>query len=211
MSETHELDLKICCIKLSLAARVIAMVGLITSVLILTQISAELAEPESTGGTVGILLGLDLEEFRYTISGEENSNSRKQEAIEIMVAFLLFSLTYAIASAILIWGTIVEQSWCALPWLICEAFSFATQIATLAVHAIALRTRRDKWIITISILNLGLTLYFWIVVFCAQRTWARQRRESKANENLARVNNIGRIGSVRQESAPPLPSKYVQV
>uniref|UniRef100_A0A1B6LFD0 Uncharacterized protein n=1 Tax=Graphocephala atropunctata TaxID=36148 RepID=A0A1B6LFD0_9HEMI len=202
MSDIHELDMKICCIKLSLAARVIAMIGLITSVLIITQISSELAEPEGTGGTVGILLGVDIDEFKYTMSGEADEH-RKQKVTEIMVAFLLFTLTYAVASAILIWGTIVEQSWCAIPWLICEAFSFATQVSTLAIHAIALRTRKDKVVLLVSILKLGLSPYFWLVVFCAQRTWARQRRESKANEL--------RHSTLKDGSALPLPNKYAQV
>uniref|UniRef100_A0A1B6EHQ1 Uncharacterized protein n=1 Tax=Cuerna arida TaxID=1464854 RepID=A0A1B6EHQ1_9HEMI len=202
MSDIHELDMKICCIKLSLAARVIAMIGLITSVLIITQVSSELAEPEGTGGTVGILLGVDIDEFKYTMSGEADEH-RKQKVTEIMVAFLLFTLTYAVASAILIWGTIVEQSWCAIPWLICEAFSFATQVSTLAIHAIALRTRKDKVVLFVSILKLGLSPYFWLVVFCAQRTWARQRRESKANEL--------RHNTLKDGSALPLPNKYAQV
>lgn len=198
-------NMKICCVKLSLAARVIAMIGLITSVLILTQLSTELADPENAGGSVSILLGLDVEEFKYTISGEERF--RKSDATEIMVAFLLFSFIYAVASAILIWGTIVEQSWCALPWLICEAFSFATQVSTLAIHAIALRTRKDKWIITFSVLNIGLTVYFWIVVFCAQRTWRRQSEEEK---ELERTRN-GAQDKSEESPVPPLPNKYMQV
>lgn len=48
-----------------------------------------------------------------------------------------------------------EQCQCAVPWLICEAFSFATQVSTLAIHAIALRTRKDKVVICVSILKLG--------------------------------------------------------
>uniref|UniRef100_A0A1B6E8E6 Uncharacterized protein n=1 Tax=Clastoptera arizonana TaxID=38151 RepID=A0A1B6E8E6_9HEMI len=208
--DTQESDLKICCIKLSLAARVIAMVGLITSVLIMTQLSTEIAEPSDTRGTVSILFGLDIKEFEYTIQGKTNSSSSNN--IEILIAFLLFSLMYAIASAILIWGTIVEQSWCALPWLICEAFSFATQISTLAIHAVALRIRTDKWIILISILNIGLTFYFWVVVFCAAKTWRRQRRESKANE----ISSVSRHNTLKEDSytngsSSPLPSKYVQV
>ncbi|XP_039288584.1 uncharacterized protein LOC111063426 [Nilaparvata lugens] len=193
-------DMKICCVKLSLAARVIAMVGLITSVLILTQLSTELADPESSGGSVSILLGLDVEEFKYTIGGDDRQ--RKTDATEIMIAFLLFSFFYAVSSAILIWGTIVEQSWCALPWLICVAFSFATQVATLAIHAIALGTRKNKLIIAISVLNIGLTVYFWIVVFCAQRTWRRQHEEEK---------QLQRSRTVQASPAPPLPNKYMQV
>lgn len=35
MSDIHDLDMKICCIKLSLAARVIAMIGLVSTKLYL--------------------------------------------------------------------------------------------------------------------------------------------------------------------------------
>lgn len=52
----------------------------ITSVLIITQISSELADPEGTGGTVGILLGLDIDEFKNTMSGEEE-DLRKEKGL----------------------------------------------------------------------------------------------------------------------------------
>lgn len=52
--------------------------------LIITQISAELAEPEGTGGTVGILLGLDIDEFKHTMTGEAEEQ-RKQKGMNYIV------------------------------------------------------------------------------------------------------------------------------
>uniref|UniRef100_A0A0A9VSB9 tRNA(Ile)-lysidine synthase n=1 Tax=Lygus hesperus TaxID=30085 RepID=A0A0A9VSB9_LYGHE len=167
------MNLKVCCIKLSLAARVIAMIGLITSVLVLTQLFSELVTENDGKGTVSILLGLDIDEFIQADS----------EGLELKIPFLFFALIYAVASSILIWGSIVEINYYAFPWLICEAVSFATQVATFTLICIKMGNQVgvDRWVILLSVCNLFLSIYFWIVVFCAQRTWARQRREEREN------------------------------
>jgi len=201
------MNIKICCIKLSLATRVIAMIRLITSVLVLTQLSTELAEQDGNGGTVSILLGLDIDEFT-------NSEGENQTATAniIMIGFLLFSLMYAVASAILIWGSIVEQRWCAIPWLVCEILSFGTQIATLAIHGMTLRTRQDKWIILLSIFNIFLSIYFWIVVFCAQRSWSRDKNGLGENISTSTSSSGNTLhDEVIESTAPPLPSKTLEV
>uniref|UniRef100_A0A224XPS6 Putative conserved plasma membrane protein n=1 Tax=Panstrongylus lignarius TaxID=156445 RepID=A0A224XPS6_9HEMI len=200
------MNLKICCIKLSLATRVIAMVGLITSVLVLTQLFTELAEKDGNG-TVSILLGLDVDEFTQF-------NSQSTQGSEIMIAFLFFSLIYAVASAILIWGSIVEVSWYAIPWLVCEALSFGTQIATVTMHAINFQKKRnDRWIILLSIFNLFLSVYFWIVVFSAQRSWAKDRKQERENASTSTLSSGNETipDDVFENTAPPLPEKCVEV
>ncbi|XP_073994796.1 uncharacterized protein [Rhodnius prolixus] len=200
------MNLKICCIKLSLATRVIAMVGLITSVLVLTQLFTELAEKDGNG-TVSILLGLDVDEFTQF-------NSQSTQGSEIMIAFLFFSLIYAVASAILIWGSIVEISWYAFPWLACETLSFGTQIATITIHAINFQKKRnDRWIILLSIFNLFLSVYFWVVVFSAQRSWASERKQERENASTSTLSsgNETMPDDVFETTAPPLPQKCIEV
>lgn len=201
--------LKICCIKLSLAARIIAMVGLIASVLVLTQLSTELAEPENGGGTVSILLGLDVDDFRDSNS-TLTTGKLDIQGLEVIIVFLIFSFIYATASAILIWGSIVEVSCFAFPWLLCEAISFATQIVTVTIHIMKADKKKDRWIIALSFFNLVISIYFWVVVFCAARSWAKQRKEERENVSTSTLSSGNE--TINDEAfETPIPQKCVQV
>ncbi|BES92936.1 Hypothetical protein NTJ_05746 [Nesidiocoris tenuis] len=166
------MKLNVCCIKLTLAARVIAMIGLITSVLVLTQLFSELVTVNDRSGTVSILLGLDIDEF-----------IENDEGLELKIPFLFFALIYALSSSVLIWGSIVEVNFYAIPWLLCEALSFGMQVATFVKICINLANKSyvDRWVVLVTVANLFLSVYFWVVVFCAQRVWARLKREEREN------------------------------
>ncbi|XP_014281591.1 uncharacterized protein [Halyomorpha halys] len=204
-SRNSRMRLKICCIKLSLAARIIAMVGLIASVLVLTQLSTELAEPDANGGgTVSILLGLDVDDFW------QSSSNNGMQGLEVLIAFLLFSFVYATASAILIWGSIVEVSCFAYPWLLCEAISFVTQIITIYLHSLKSFQRTNRWILLLSAFNLVISIYFWVVVFCAARSWAKQKREERENASTSTLSS-GNETINDENYTTQLPQKGVQV
>uniref|UniRef100_T1ICS7 Uncharacterized protein n=1 Tax=Rhodnius prolixus TaxID=13249 RepID=T1ICS7_RHOPR len=120
-----------------------------------------------------------------------------------MIAFLFFSLIYAVASAILIWGSIVEISWYAFPWLACETLSFGTQIATITIHAINFQKKRNDL----------LSVYFWVVVFSAQRSWASERKQERENASTSTLSsgNETMPDDVFETTAPPLPQKCIEV
>lgn len=187
------------------------MIGLITSVLVLTQLSTELAEPENGGGTVSILLGLDVDDFRDPSSNSTLSSGKLDlQGLEVLIAFLIFSFIYATASAILIWGSIVEVSCFAFPWLFCEAISFATQIVTLTIHAMKADKKKDSWILLLSAFNLVISIYFWVVVFCAARSWAKQKREERENASTSTLSS-GNETINDEPFEPPITPKCVQV
>ncbi|KAL1131845.1 hypothetical protein AAG570_011456 [Ranatra chinensis] len=182
----------------------------ITSVLVLTQLSTELAEEQMSGGvgngnsggnkinsnssnnstidgggrgSITILLGMDMAQFMELVVTSTSLKYTPHLETVIMIGFLFVSFIYALSSAFLIWGTIVEQSWCSVGWLVSEAISISCQVSSMALPPLSTQAAKHKWTLMFISVHFLLSVYFWIVVFSAQRVWSKRKKRRKNGEN----------------------------
>ncbi|XP_014254640.1 uncharacterized protein LOC106669582 [Cimex lectularius] len=206
LTKSSRMSVKICCIKLSLATRVIAMIGLITSVLVLIQIFTDLAEQGKTSGTVSILLGLDIDEIILKANMQNNAALDKW----LKIGYMVFAMLFAIASAILIWGSIVEINYFAYPWLVCESLSSIAQIVSILLMLSDFNNRHEKvdnWLLLFTLCNLCIYLYFWAVVFMSQKYWAEERNEEVTSNSTLTGVSVTTHSEPFDSQAPSLPVK----
>ncbi|KAK3911608.1 Putative KilA-N domain-containing protein R878 [Frankliniella fusca] len=143
------------CVDASVGARIVAVLGLVTSGVVVAQLGAELARGAGDGG-VAVLLGLSLDELdsrqRHTLHSDKHDHDHDQllQALadpgdrpphpfdtyvrDILVAFLVYAVLYLFSSGLLAYSSLVALRWGALPWLLLQAMSVASQVARLVVQ-----------------------------------------------------------------------------
>lgn len=142
----------LCCVDISIGARIVAVAGLLTASVVMTQLAAELARGRGHGG-VAVLLGLSLDELdsrqRHVPHHEHHDRAHPVPAIgagdvseppfdqyvrDVLSGFLAYSVLYAASSALLAYTSIVTSRWGAMPWLLLHALSIASQVARIVVQ-----------------------------------------------------------------------------
>lgn len=143
------------CVDVSVGARIVAVLGLVMSGLVVTQLSTELARGSGDGG-VAVLLGLSLDELdsrqRQSMHSDQHDHGHDQLLLglahpssrgrqpfdhyvrDVLAAFLVYAVLYMGSSALLAYSSLVASRWGALPWLLLQALSIASQVARLVVQ-----------------------------------------------------------------------------
>lgn len=140
----------LCCVDITVGARIVAVLGLVTASVVVAQLASDLARGSGDGG-VAVLLGLSLDELdskqRQSLHSDHHD---KQGAFkdgvdalappfdgyvrDVLAGFLAFGVLYWGACALLAYASIVMLRWGALPWLLLHALSIASQVARVIVQ-----------------------------------------------------------------------------
>ncbi|XP_015126805.1 uncharacterized protein LOC107048239 [Diachasma alloeum] len=215
----------LCCIGITLAARIIAALGLSTSILMINVLVSEFVsrgdEQEFFEAIeTWALLGLHWTEF------VKNAQIPKQAQM-ILICFLGYSFLFLISSTLLALGTLYRKPKCTLPWLYLQMISIVDQTVALTLHLVRPPPRHStdkfQWYIPVSSIYLLITVYFWIIVFAAREDWIiRPRRNSTfiyyetSEETPSRDSNLPKTPSFvaqnlnsyeHEPHIPPIPPK----
>ncbi|XP_034232041.1 uncharacterized protein LOC117640003 [Thrips palmi] len=140
----------LCCVDIAVGARMVAVLGVVTSTVVVAQLASELARGTGDGG-VAVLLGLSLDELdskqRHSLHRDHHDHHGPfKDGVDaepqpfdpfvrdVLAGFLAFAALYWTASVLLARTTIKTLRWGALPWLLLQALSVASQIARVVVQ-----------------------------------------------------------------------------
>ncbi|XP_011302391.1 uncharacterized protein [Fopius arisanus] len=162
----------VCGIGITLAARIIAALGLSISIFMINILVSEFFSSEgghkfSEAIETWSLLGLHWTQF------VRNYKIPKQEQI-ILICILGYSLLFLISSTLLALGTVHRKPKYTLPWLYLQMISIVDQTVALTLHLVCPDDNNEKfqWYIPVSSIHLLITIYFWMIVFTAREDWS---------------------------------------
>ncbi|XP_054008245.1 uncharacterized protein LOC128892129 [Hylaeus anthracinus] len=165
---------KLCCIGLSLAARIIGTYTMSLSILMINVLMSNYFSRETDDKFFDsienwALIGLNWMQVLRTSQIERKAETG-------MVFLLLYAISFLLASAYLALGSISRRSKCAVPWMYLQMISIIDQSVALSIH-LTHGPQYDVydnsiWYIPVSSIYLLLCTYTWMVVQAARKEWA---------------------------------------
>ncbi|XP_066594787.1 uncharacterized protein [Prorops nasuta] len=197
---------KLCCIRLSLAARIISAYSLSLSILILNVSMSHYFSREDDDDFFNAieswaLFGLNWIQFlRHSLL-----EKRAQTA---MICFLVYNVLFLLTSAYLALGSISRKAQSAVPWMYLQMISIIDQSVALAIHLTHSQQYavydKSLWYIPVSSVYLLLSVYFWMVIQVTRWEWCNE----EINCQSINSNHIAIIQPPATESSscPKTPS-----
>ncbi|XP_011874096.1 PREDICTED: uncharacterized protein LOC105565468 [Vollenhovia emeryi] len=159
-----------CCVGVSFAARIIGAYTMSTSILLINVLVSnffsrngdeDFFESVKTWAMLGVNW---IQVIRYT--------QLQKKAQAALICFLIYAVSFLLASAYLTLGSISRRHMCAVPWMYLQMISVIDQTVALCNHVIHDRqTTLYIWYTTICSIYLILSVYFWVVVEAARTRW----------------------------------------
>ncbi|KAL6264792.1 hypothetical protein P5V15_004889 [Pogonomyrmex californicus] len=183
---------KLCCISVSFAARIIGAYTMSTSILLINVLvsnffSREGDEDFFESVKTWAMLGLNwVQAVRYT--------QLQKKAQTAMICFLIYVVSFLLASAYLALGSISRRHKCAVPWMYLQMISIIDQTVALSDHIIHERQAAIyMWYTMICSIYLILNVYFWMIVQTARKQWydEQQNCESTVLDPIPTSTNNG--------------------
>lgn len=162
--------------------RLTALYGMAVSIVVMTILSVELNGEEKGRGKIAILLGIDIDEFDINhkqcnssaVANTDNSKYISPGSVYIFVlSCYIYSLVEIVANALLVWGTLLEKLWCAVPWFVCKSINLSIQFIGF-IYYITMDDRPENQVLTTALFNFVITLSFWCTVYQTVQRWRRQ-------------------------------------
>ncbi|XP_077265897.1 uncharacterized protein LOC143899464 [Temnothorax americanus] len=160
----------LCCIGVSFAARIIGAYTMSTSVLLINVLVSNFFSRDEDDDffesvKTWAMLGVNwMQAMRYT--------QLQKKAQAALICFLIYAVSFLLASAYLALGSISRRHMSAVPWMYLQTISVIDQTVALCSHIIHDRqTTFYLWYITICSIYLILSAYFWMVVEAARNQW----------------------------------------
>ncbi|XP_023719138.1 uncharacterized protein LOC111870811 isoform X2 [Cryptotermes secundus] len=169
---------------LRLITRLTALYGMAVSIVVMTILTMELKDEEKGRGKIFIFLGIDIDEFDIN-HNERDSNavvntdnykytsSRLKPLYPFVLICYIYSCVEIVANALLVWGTLVEKLWCAVPWFICKTINLSIQFIGF-IHYILMEDKPENQVLATALFNFVVTLIFWCTVYQTVQRWIRQ-------------------------------------
>ncbi|XP_008547346.1 uncharacterized protein LOC103571110 isoform X1 [Microplitis demolitor] len=204
----------LCCVSLTIAARIIAALGLSISILMINVVMSAFFvknEPDDFYSTIKTWTILGLHWTQY-IKNFKLCN----EVQAVFFSFLSYAFLLLISCTLLAFATIVRKPNCALPWMYLQIISIADQITALVIHLTAYSNSNNTqtsplyWHSSLSSVFLLLSTYFWMIVFSARESWLGNHIRTTVNfdnlnptieDNLPRDSNLPKTPSYLAQSA----------
>ncbi|XP_034949112.1 uncharacterized protein [Chelonus insularis] len=180
----------LCCISLTIAARIIAALGLSTAILMINVVVSE------------YFVRIEDDEFltaikSWTLIGLNWTRCIKSLKLtnEVQVTFICL-LSYATllltVNGLLAIGTIYKKSKHALPWMYVQIFSIADQMTSVIIFLTSSsinsnQTSQIQASSPLSCIYLITNMYFWLIVFSAREQWIRKSELSLNNGNPSAI------------------------
>ncbi|XP_063972617.1 uncharacterized protein LOC135160222 [Diachasmimorpha longicaudata] len=167
--------MKWCCISSTIAARIIAMVGLATTILMINVLVSDYFSRSEEEFFEAIkmwaMVGLHWTEI-VMITQIAN------QAGIILLLFLGYSVLSLICSSFLAFGTVYRHPKCTIPWLHLQLISVLDQTVALTFHILyapkplpGSNPEPFNWNVLASSIYLLITIYFWVTVYAAREDW----------------------------------------
>ncbi|XP_024873325.1 uncharacterized protein LOC112455551 [Temnothorax curvispinosus] len=160
----------VCCIGVSFAAKIIGAYTMSTSVLLINVLVSNFFSRDEDDDffesvKTWAMLGVNwMQAMRYT--------QLQKKAQAALICFLIYAVSFLLASAYLALGSISRRHMSAVPWMYLQTISVIDQTVALCGHIIHDRqTTFYLWYITICSIYLILSVYFWKVVEAARNQW----------------------------------------
>ncbi|XP_011637902.1 uncharacterized protein LOC105427728 [Pogonomyrmex barbatus] len=170
---------KLCCISVSFAARIIGAYTMSTSILLINVLvsnffSREGDEDFFESVKTWTMLGLNwVQAVRYT--------QLQKKAQTAMICFLIYVVSFLLASAYLALGSISRRHKCAVPWMYLQMISIIDQTVALSDHIIHERQAAIyMWYTMICSIYLILNVYFWMIVQTARKQWYDEQQNCES-------------------------------
>ncbi|XP_017886067.1 uncharacterized protein LOC108628572 [Ceratina calcarata] len=168
----------LCCIGLSLATRIISTYSMSVSILMINLLMSNyfsrVTDDEFFDTAEGWgLLGLNWMQILRT----SQFDRKAQTAV---VFFLVYAISFFLASAYLALGSISRKPKCAVPWMYLQMISIIDQSVALSIHLThgLQYDVYDKsiWYIPTSSVYLLLSVYLWTIVQATRKEWATEQQ-----------------------------------
>nr|XP_023016753.1 uncharacterized protein LOC111506052 [Leptinotarsa decemlineata] len=167
----------VCCsmIDLTIACRIIASIGLTISIwLVVVLINDKFWREDDyydLSRKTALALGLDWQHFHAKAAANQQDDP---EGRMISIIVLFYSAAFLIINILLFFGTIIHNSYCAMPWLLCELLGCISKLGALIYHLHC--DHLNRFFFVGSIVYIVLMVWWWTVVFLAQLSWRRARK-----------------------------------
>ncbi|XP_012275871.1 uncharacterized protein LOC105697254 [Orussus abietinus] len=161
-----------CCLSRTLEARIIGTLGVSSSILMINILVSDFFSRDKDDELLGILqtwahLGMNWTQMM--------KNSRLEKKIEtILICFLVYATLFLLASSYLILGSVAKKRKYAKPWLFLQAIGIIDQFLAFMAYITRNSPTDDQFALYIPtyIMYMLVSLYFWLAVFEAQKTWS---------------------------------------
>ncbi|XP_076232458.1 uncharacterized protein LOC143177976 [Calliopsis andreniformis] len=175
---------KLCCVGLSLSARIIGTYTMSLSILMINMLMSSYFSRTTDDEFFDSVGGWGLFGLNWMQVLKNSHVERKAETA--VVFFLLYSMSFLLASAYLALGSISKRPKCAVPWMYLQMISIIDQSAALSIH-LTHGPRYDvydksMWYIPVSSVYLLLSAYFWLIVHIARKEWSEQQQQQVREE-----------------------------
>ncbi|RLU26043.1 hypothetical protein DMN91_002206 [Ooceraea biroi] len=169
---------KLCCIGVSLAARIIGAYTMSISILMINVLMSNFFSRKGDEDFFESLknwavLGLNwVQTMKYM--------PLQKKAQTAMTCFLIYILLFLLASAYLALGSISRKHKCAVPWMYLQIISIIDQ--TVALSLLIMHDEQNSaftktvWYIPVASIYLVLSMYFWMIVQTARRVWYEEQQ-----------------------------------
>ncbi|XP_015607953.1 uncharacterized protein LOC107273873 [Cephus cinctus] len=213
---------RICCMGLTLASRIIGMIGLTSSILLINVLVSDFFSNQEENFFASAIDSWILFGLNWTQLVKNSEFNRPTDSI--LLCFLIYSLAFLCASGLLILGSIYKKRFYAMPWLFLELISITDQFVALIV---LLTQDIDSelfdsypWYTPLSSLCLLISVYFWMTVYNAQKEWYLNSINSRWNSDPNCISTVTVINTPKTPSVlaqnfslfesplPPVLPKY---
>ncbi|KAH0953608.1 hypothetical protein HN011_000100 [Eciton burchellii] len=178
---------KLCCIGVSLAARIIGTYTMSISILMINVLMSNFFSRKGDEDFFDSLknwtvLGLNwMESIRYM--------QLQKKAQIAMTCFLVYVLLFLLASAYLALGSISRRHKCAVPWMYLQMISIIDQTVALSFHLTHAEQNsafaRATWYTPVSSVYLVLSVYLWMIVQAARRMWYDEQNRADYDPRIS--------------------------
>ncbi|XP_011168612.1 uncharacterized protein LOC105201985 [Solenopsis invicta] len=173
---------RLCCISVSFAARIIGAYTMSTSILLINVLVSNFFSRNGDDDffesiKTWTILGVNwLQALRYT--------HLQKKAQAALVCFLVYAISFLLASAYLALGSISKRHTSAVPWMYLQMINVIDQTAALANCIIYERqSTLYLWYTTVCSIYLIMSIYFWMVVEAARNQWYDEQNQTANNES----------------------------
>ncbi|XP_043254160.1 uncharacterized protein LOC122398415 [Colletes gigas] len=169
---------KVCCIGLSLAARIIGTYTMSLSILMINVLTSNYFSRVTDNVFFDSVENWALLGLNWMQVLRNSQIERKAEAA--VVFLLLYALSFLLASAYLALGSISRRTKCAVPWMYLQMFNIIDQAVALSIH-LTHEPQYDVydksiWYIPVSSIYLLVCAYIWMVVQGARKEWSDEEQ-----------------------------------
>ncbi|XP_012531788.1 uncharacterized protein LOC105834101 [Monomorium pharaonis] len=165
-----------CCISVSLVARIIGAYTMSTSLLLINVLVSNFFSRKGDDDffesiKTWAILGVNwMQAIRYT--------HLQKKAQTALICFLIYAITFLLASAYLALGSILRRHMSAVPWMYLQMISVIDQTVALSNHIIhEQQSTLYLWYITVCSIYLMMSVYSWMIVEAARNQWYDERNQ----------------------------------